>query len=206
MPGFTQFSLLKNRRFVPLLLVQFLGAFNDNVFKNALIILITYQFITQSLLLQQLSVTFAAGLFILPFFLFSAFAGQLADKLSRRYLTMIIKGFECIFMLLASLGFYLHSVSLLMLVLFFMGMHSSFFGPIKYAILPDLLEKNELIAGNALVEASTFIAILIGTILGGLLIANHTDLRWISTIIISIAGLGLFASFINSFESIRNNM
>lgn len=195
MPVFRQFSLLKNRRFVPLLLVQFLGAFNDNVFKNALIILITYQLITQSLLLQQLSVTLAAGLFILPFFLFSAFAGQLADKLSRRYLTIIIKGFECIFMLLASLGFYLHSVSLLMLVLFFMGIHSSFFGPIKYAILPDLLEKNELIAGNALVEASTFIAILIGTILGGLLIDNHTDLRWISAIIISIAGLGLFASF-----------
>ncbi|MGC1854279.1 MAG: acyl-[ACP]--phospholipid O-acyltransferase [Candidatus Aquirickettsiella sp.] len=194
-PVFTQFSLLKNRRFVPLLLVQFLGAFNDNVFKNSLIILITYQLIAQSILLQQLSVTLAAGLFILPFFLFSAFAGQLADKLSRRYLTIIIKGFECLFMLLASLGFYLHSVSLLMLVLFFMGMHSSFFGPIKYAILPDLLKKNELIAGNALVEASTFIAILIGTLLGGLLIANHADLRWISTIIISIAGLGLFASF-----------
>lgn len=195
MPVFTQLSLLKNRRFLPLLLVQFLGAFNDNVFKNALIILITYQLITQSLLLQQLSVTLAAGLFILPFFLFSAFAGQLADKLSRRYLTIIIKGFECFFMLLATLGFYLHSVSLLMLVLFFMGMHSSFFGPIKYAILPDLLGKNELISGNALVEASTFIAILIGTILGGVLIANHTDLRWISTITISIAGLGLFASF-----------
>ena len=137
----------------------------------------------------------AAGLFILPFFLFSAFAGQLADKFSKRYLTIIIKGFECLFMLLASLGFYLHSVSLLMLVLFFMGMHSTFFGPIKYAILPDLLEKNQLIAGNALVEASTFIAILIGTILGGLVIASHMDLREISTIIISIAGLGLFASF-----------
>jgi acyl-[acyl-carrier-protein]-phospholipid O-acyltransferase / long-chain-fatty-acid--[acyl-carrier-protein] ligase len=195
MPVFTQLSLLKNPRFMPLLLVQFLGAFNDNIFKNALIILITYQFITQSLLLQQLSVTLAAGLFIAPFFLFSAFAGQLADKLSKRYLTIIIKGFECLFMLLASLGFYLHSVSLLMLVLFFMGTHSSFFGPIKYAILPDLLKKNELIAGNALVEASTFIAILIGTILGGLLIANNIHLRWISTIIISIAGLGLFASF-----------
>lgn len=195
MPVFSQFSLLKNPRFVPLLLVQFLGAFNDNVFKNALIILITYRFITQSLLLQQLSVTLAAGLFILPFFIFSALAGQLADKLSKRYLTIIIKGFECIFMVLASIGFYLHSVSLLMLVLFFMGIHSSFFGPIKYAILPDLLKKNELIAGNALVEASTFIAILIGTILGGLLIANIADLRWISTIIISIAGVGFITSF-----------
>ena len=176
MPVVSQFSLLKNRRFIPLLLVQFLGAFNDNVFKNALIILITYQLITQSELLQQLSVTIAAGLFILPFFLFSAFAGQLADKFSKKYLTIIIKGFECLFMLLASLGFYLHSVSLLMLVLFFMGMHSTFFGPIKYAILPDLLEKNQLIAGNALVEASTFIAILIGTTLGGLVIASHMDL------------------------------
>lgn len=195
MPVFTQFALLKNRRFLPLLLVQFLGAFNDNVFKNALIILITYQLITKSLLLQQLSVTLAAGLFILPFFLFSAFAGQLADKLSRKHLTIIIKGFECIFMLLAALGFYFHAVSLLMLVLFFMGMHSSFFGPIKYAILPDLLEKNQLIAGNALVEASTFIAILLGTLLGGLLVANHVEIKWISGIILSIAGLGLLASF-----------
>lgn len=194
-PVFNQFSLLKNRRFVPLLLVQFLGALNDNVFKSALIILITYQFVAQSLLLQQLSVTFAAILFIFPFFLFSAFAGQLADKFSRRYLTIIIKGFECIFMLLAGLGFYFHSVSLLMLVLFFMGTHSSFFGPIKYAILPDLLENDALIAGNALVEASTFIAILIGTILGGILIASHPDLKWLSILTLSIAGLGLLASF-----------
>lgn len=195
MSVFTQFSLLKNRRFLPLLLVQFLGAFNDNVFRNALIILITYQFVSQSPLLQQLSVTLAAGLFILPFFLFSAFAGQLADKLSKKYLTIYIKGFECVFMVLASIGFYLHSVSLLMLVLFCMGVHSTFFGPIKYAILPDLLEKQQLIAGNALVEASTFIAILIGTILGGLLVASHRDLREIATILISIAGLGLVASF-----------
>ena len=136
MPAFTQFSLLKNRRFLPLLLVQFLGAFNDNFFKNALIILITYQLVTQSLLLQQLSVTIAAGLFILPFFLFSALSGQLADKLSRKHLTIIIKAFECFFMLLAALGFYFHTVSLLMFVLFLMGTHSSFFGPIKYAILP----------------------------------------------------------------------
>lgn len=195
MPVFTQFSLLKNRRFLPLLLVQFLGAFNDNFFKNALIILITYQLVTQSLLLQQLSVTIAAGLFILPFFLFSALSGQLADKLSRKHLTIIIKAFECFFMLLAALGFYFHAVSVLMLVLFLMGTHSSFFGPIKYAILPDLLEKKELIAGNALIEASTFIAILLGTLLGGLLVANHADISLISSIMLSIAGLGLFASF-----------
>ena len=195
MPAFTQFSLLKNRRFLPLLLVQFLGAFNDNFFKNALIILITYQLVTQSLLLQQLSVTIAAGLFILPFFLFSALSGQLADKLSRKHLTIIIKAFECFFMLLAALGFYFHTVSLLMFVLFLMGTHSSFFGPIKYAILPDLLEKKELIAGNALIEASTFIAILLGTLLGGLLVANHADIRLISSIMLFIAGLGLLASF-----------
>jgi acyl-[acyl-carrier-protein]-phospholipid O-acyltransferase/long-chain-fatty-acid--[acyl-carrier-protein] ligase len=195
MPAFTQFSLLKNRRFLPLLLVQFLGAFNDNFFKNALIILITYQLVTQSLLLQQLSVTIAAGLFILPFFLFSALSGQLADKLSRKHLTIIIKAFECFFMLLAALGFHFRTVSLLIFVLFLMGTHSSFFGPIKYAILPDLLEKKELIAGNALIEASTFIAILLGTLLGGLLVANHADIRLISSIMLFIAGLGLLASF-----------
>lgn len=194
-PVINQFSLLKNRQFVPLLLVQFLGAFNDNVFKNALIILITYQFVAQSLFLQQLSVTLAAILFILPFFLFSAFAGQLADKFSRRSLIIFIKSFECLFMLLASMGFYFRSESLLMFVLFLMGTHSSFFGPIKYAILPDLLRKDALIAGNALIEATTFMAILIGTLLGGLLIANHIDLRWVSTIMMSIASLGLGASF-----------
>lgn len=190
-----QFFLLKNPRFFPLFIIQFLGAFNDNVFKNALIVLITYQFGLQSKLWQQLSATLAAGLFILPFFLFSALAGQLADKLSKRRLIIIIKFLELIFMVLAALGFYLHAVGLLMLTLFLMGAHSTFFGPIKYAILPDILQKNELLGGNALVEASTFIAILLGTLLGGFLIVTHSGVTWISMMMIGSSFIGLLASF-----------
>jgi acyl-[acyl-carrier-protein]-phospholipid O-acyltransferase/long-chain-fatty-acid--[acyl-carrier-protein] ligase len=194
MPVLPQFSLLNSRRFLPLFAIQFLGAFNDNVFKNALIVLITYQFVLQSKLWQQFSVTLAAALFILPFFLFSALAGQLADKLSKKRLIIIIKSLELIFMALASLGFYLHALGLLMLTLFLMGTHSTFFGPIKYAILPDLLKKNELLAGNALIEASTFIAILLGTILGGFLIVTHAGITWVSMMMLSSSAVGLLAS------------
>jgi acyl-[acyl-carrier-protein]-phospholipid O-acyltransferase / long-chain-fatty-acid--[acyl-carrier-protein] ligase len=193
MPALSQFSLLKNRRFLPLFVIQFLGAFNDNMFKNALIVLITYQFVLQSTRWQQLSVTLAAGLFILPFFLFSALAGQIADKLSKKRLIIIIKVFECVFMVFASLGFYLQSIGLLMLTLLLMGAHSTFFGPIKYAILPDLLKKNELLGGNALIEASTFIAILLGTLLGGFLITVGKVA--VSLLILSAAVVGLFVSF-----------
>ncbi|BBB14791.1 AMP-dependent synthetase and ligase [Candidatus Rickettsiella viridis] len=195
MPALPQFSLLKSQRFLPLFIIQFFGAFNDNVFKNALIVLITYQFVSQSKLWQELSVTLAAGLFILPFFLFSALAGQLADKLSKRNLIIIIKCLELAFMALASLGFYLHAVGLLMLTLFLMGTHSTFFGPIKYAILPDLLQKNELLGGNALIEASTFIAILLGTLLGGFLIVAQAGITWVSIIMLSASVMGLLASF-----------
>lgn len=193
MPAFPQFSLLKSQRFFPLFVTQFLGAFNDNIFKNALIVLITYQFVLQSSLWRQFSVTLAAGLFILPFFLFSALAGQLADKLSKKRLIIIIKCLECFFMALAALGFYFQTLSLLMLTLFLMGVHSTFFGPIKYAILPDLLRKNELLAGNALIEASTFIAILVGTLLGGLLIT--INVQWVSMIMLIASVMGLLGSF-----------
>lgn len=195
MPAFPQLSLLKSRQFLPLFIIQFLGAFNDNIFKNALIVLITYKFFFRSALWQQFSVTLAAGLFILPFFLFSAFAGQLADKLSKKHLIFIIKFLELIFMGLAALGFYLHALGLLMLTLFLMGMHSAFFGPIKYAVLPDLLKKNELLGGNALIEASTFVAILLGTLLGGLLIANQAGIIWVSIIMLSSSVMGLVTSF-----------
>ncbi|MES2997965.1 MAG: acyl-[ACP]--phospholipid O-acyltransferase [Pseudomonadota bacterium] len=195
MPTLPQFSLLKSQRFLPLFITQFLGAFNDNIFKNGLIVFITYQFVSESKMWQQLSATLAAALFILPFFLFSALAGQLADKLSRKRLIIIIKTLEVFFMGLASLGFYLPSLGLLLITLFFMGVHSTFFGPIKYAVLPDLLKKNELLGGNALIEASTFMAILLGTILGGLLIASHAGIAWISIIMLSVSLIGLFASF-----------
>ncbi len=189
-----QLALLKTRRFLPLFITQFLGAFNDNTFKNALVILITYRLATLSGLNAQILVTLAAGIFILPFFLFSATAGQLADKYEKSRLITIIKFIEIILMGLAALGFYLQNVSLLMFILFSLGTHATFFGPLKYAILPDHLHENELIAGNGLIEAGTFLAILLGTLLGGLLILHPNGESIISAIVFTIALSGWMAS------------
>ena len=189
-----QWRLLKTRRFLPLFITQFLGAFNDNVFKNALVILITYTAVEQSLLSPSIMITLAAGIFILPFFLFSAFAGQLADKYDKAYLIRIIKCIEIVLMLGAALGLHMQQTELLMLILFLMGAQSAFFGPLKYGILPDQLEENELIGGNALVDSSTFAAILLGTVCGGLLIMATNGALIISIIVIMIAVLGLVSS------------
>ncbi|MCB1936291.1 MAG: acyl-[ACP]--phospholipid O-acyltransferase [Nitrosomonas sp.] len=190
-----QWQLLKTRRFLPLFLTQFLGAFNDNVFKNALIILITYTAVEQSTLSPQIMITIAAGIFILPFFLFSAMAGQIADKYDKSKLIRIIKTVEIVLMLGAAFGFYWQLTGLLMLILFLMGTQSAFFGPVKYGILPDQLAENELIGGNALVDSSTFISILLGTICGGLLIMVENGALIISCIVIVVAILGLVSSF-----------
>lgn len=189
-----QWHLLKTRRFLPLFLTQFLGAFNDNVFKNALVILITYSAATHSALSPQIMVTIAAGIFILPFFLFSATAGQLADKYNKTRLIQIIKFVEILLMVGATLGFFMGNVNLLLLILFLMGAQSAFFGPIKYGILPDHLHKNELIGGNALIGTGTFISILVGTILGGLLILTDAGALIISALIIFVALFGWLSS------------
>src|SRR5262249_53150631 len=128
----SQFYLLKTRRFLPLFTVQFLGAFNDNLFKSALVMLITFKLISNASQ-AQLLINLAGGIFILPFFLFSAFAGQMADKFNRPRLITLIKFLEILFMITAALGFYLGHITLLILTLFFMGVHSTFFGPIKYS-------------------------------------------------------------------------
>lgn len=189
------FSLLARKRFLPLFITQFLGAFNDNTFKNALIILITYRLAAIDGLNAQLLVTIAAGIFILPFFLFSATAGQLADKYEKSRLIKTIKFIEILIMSAAALGFYSQSPLLLMTVLFALGTHATFFGPLKYALLPEQLQPTELLAGNGLIEAGTFIAILIGTIIGGVLILqNHGD-AIISGLIIFIAIVGWIASW-----------
>jgi len=190
-----QWHLLKTRRFLPLFLTQFLGAFNDNVFKNALVILITYTVIEQSTLSPQVMITIAAGIFILPFFLFSAVAGQIADKCDKAKLIRIIKAVEIVLMLGAALGFFWQQTGILMLILFLMGTQSAFFGPLKYGILPDQLGENELIGGNALIDSSTFVSILLGTICGGLLIMAENGALIISVIVIAVAVLGLFVSF-----------
>lgn len=165
------FHLLKTRRFLPLFLTQFLGAFNDNVYKNALLIMIMYQGTQLYSLDANQLVTFSAGIFILPFLLFSALAGQLADKYEKSLLIQKIKLLEIVIMSLAILGFYFQHVLSLIILLFLMGTQSALFGPVKYGILPQHLRENELVSGNGFIEMGTFLAILLGTILGGIVIA-----------------------------------
>lgn len=184
-----QFDLLHTRRFLPLFLTQFANAFNDNLFKNALMVFLTLTAANGSLL-----VNLCAGLFILPFFLFSATAGQLAEKLDKAGMTRIIKQAEIGIMALGAIGFLSNTIWLLVLALFLMGVHSTFFGPIKYAILPQHLSSEELIGGNGLIDMGTFIAILLGTILGGVAIGLEDGPRYIAIGILIAAGLGFWAS------------
>ncbi|HNN29374.1 MAG TPA: MFS transporter, partial [Agitococcus sp.] len=170
-----QFDLFKTRRFLPFFSTQFLGAFNDNVFKQSLIILLAFNAASMTTLPASTLANLCAGLFILPFFLFSATAGQLADKYEKTKLIKIIKGAEIVIMLLAAIGFHFQQLWLLLTALFLMGTHSTAFGPIKYAILPQALTKHELVGGNALVEMGTSLAILFGSMLGGFLIAIKPD-------------------------------
>ncbi len=167
----SQFKLLTERRFLPLFVTQFLGALNDNALKNAMVILIAFQGARLTSTSPALMVNVCAGLFILPFFLFSATAGQLADKHEKSRLIRLVKVLEIGIMLIAAVGFWLPSLPWLLLALFLMGMHSTLFGPIKYSILPQHLREDEMIGGNGLIESGTFLAILLGTILGGSLIA-----------------------------------
>lgn len=186
--------LLKTQRFLPLFITQFFGAFNDNLLKNALIILITYDLTITSTYNPQMLVTIAAGVFILPFFIFSAIAGQFADKYDRAQIARIVKIFEIIIMSLATIGFLLNSVWFLLIVLFASGVHSTFFGPVKYALLPQQLHANELLNGNAYIEAGTFLAILCGTILGGILIIQTHGPLLVSIFLLLIAIVGYCSS------------
>ncbi|MCC6917405.1 acyl-[ACP]--phospholipid O-acyltransferase [Nitrosomonas sp.] len=193
----SQWKLLSSRRFLPLFFTQFLDAFNDNVFKNALVILITYTTAENAGLSPQITVTLAAGIYILPFFLFSATAGQLADKWDKAQLIRYVKFAELVLLGGAAVGFYLNSMPLLMVLLFLMGIQSTFFGPLKYSILPDQLHQDELISGNALIGAGTFVAILIGTITGGLFILAENGGMIVSGLTIGAAFAGwLFSLFI----------
>ena len=160
-------ALLRTRRFSPLFVTQFLGAFNDNVFKNALIILITFSLVESVRVHSAMLVTLAAGVFIAPFFLFSALGGQLADNFEKSNLIRHIKLAEIVIMGMAVVGFCWGNVWILIGILFLMGSQSALFGPSKYAILPQHLAPSELPAGNGLVQMGTFLAILLGTMLGG---------------------------------------
>lgn len=189
-----QLALLRVKRFLPLFITQFLGAFNDNVYKNALVIMITYQLSSELNMGADLVITIAAGLFILPYFLFSAFAGQLADKFEKSRLIRYTKMAEIIVMILGACGFYWHNYMLLMSVLFLLGTQATFFGPMKYSILPDHLDEEELIAGNALLEAGTYFAILLGMMLGGILAMFSFGPFLVSLATIAFAIMGYVAS------------
>lgn len=190
----SQFHLLQERRFAPFFVTQFLGAFNDNVFKNALVVLLTFQAAAWTSLQPGVLANLAAGIFILPFFVFSATAGQLADKFDRARLARLVKVLEMAIMGVAGFGFWLHSLPLLFGALFLLGLHSTLFGPVKYAILPQHLHPDELVGGNALVEAGTFVAILLGTLAGGLLAAQEGGAGWIAAAGFLIAAAGYLAS------------
>lgn len=188
-------QLLTTRRFLPMFLTQFFGALNDNVFKQSLLLVITYGFLQQQVASVSTLNNLAALLFILPYFIFSATAGQIADKYERAFLIRKIKLLEIIIMLIGSAGFMLGNLWLLYSALFLMGIHSTFFGPIKYAILPEILKPNELMTGNALFQTGTSIAILAGMILGGTIISNSAgNLVWISLTVVAIALIGYCSS------------
>src|SRR6516165_9449832 len=186
-------ELLVSRRFGPLFACQFLSAFNDNAVRNALVLMIAYRADAASQLSAQLMIPLAAGIFTLPFFLCSATAGQIADESDKAWLIRLIKLLEIPVMLAAAGGVLAGSETTLLALLFAMGIEAAFFGPLKYAILPDLLAPEELLLGNALVEAGTFAAILLGTI-AGMLIATEHGSEAVALVIVTVALAALAAS------------
>ncbi|MDX1404534.1 MAG: MFS transporter [Woeseiaceae bacterium] len=190
-----QYSLLGQRRFAPFFITQLLGAFNDNIFRNGLIILITFQGV-QVLGMNASQIANVSGaLFILPFFLFSAMAGQIADKYEKSRLIRIIKLAEIGLMLIAAFAFINQDYIALLIVLFLMGCQSTMFGPVKYAYLPQQLATSELVGGNALVEFGTYTAIILGLIVGGIAVSvDHGNQLLIAACLIGVALCGYLAS------------
>jgi 1-acyl-sn-glycerol-3-phosphate acyltransferase len=187
----SQMSLMKEKRFAPLFWTQFMGAFNDNLYKNALIMLLTFGAIAMpSGLSSEIAVQISGALFILPFLLFSAWAGEIADKNEKSQLIRYLKILEIVIGVVGSIGLAFTNIYLMWLALFGLGVQATFFGPIKYSILPQQLKETELVGGNALIESGTFIAILLGTIAGGLLIGMKDGWHYVSagTILVAIFG------------------
>ncbi len=180
----TSLALLKRRHFGPLFATQFLNAFNDNLFKMAMVVLVTYTIYSNPATEAQFN-ALASGLFILPFFLFSALAGQIADSSDKARVIRFIKSAEIGIMIVGSIGIYFELVPVMLAALFAMGVHSAFFGPIKYAILPQHLEPENVLGGTGLVEAGTYLAILSGTVVGGII-----PPAWAAICVVLVAILG----------------
>ncbi|MBL8383475.1 MAG: MFS transporter [Burkholderiales bacterium] len=191
----SQFALLGQRRFAPFFWTQFLGAGNDNVFKFAFTILVTFQAATFGGLDPKVAAFVIGAVFIAPFLIFSATAGQLADKLEKSVLIRAVKNLEIAIMLAAAAGFVLHSVWILYGCTFLMGLHSTLFGPVKYAYLPQHLREDELVGGNALIEMGTFVAILVGTMAGGALASiDGNGPLWVAVACVAVAVAGRIAA------------
>ncbi|MCB1614949.1 MAG: MFS transporter [Pseudomonadales bacterium] len=185
--------LLSCKRFFPFFITQFLGAFNDNVFRNVLMLLFAFGGSKVLGMPENVIVNFAAMLFILPFFLFAATAGQFADKYEKSGIIRWIKFAEVLVMLLAATAFYFESYKLLLMILFLMGFQSACFAPVKYALLPQHLHPDELLEGNGLVQMGTMLAILVGTIVAGFMVLM--PLQWVSLLLLVVALAGWFCSF-----------
>jgi 1-acyl-sn-glycerol-3-phosphate acyltransferase len=195
MSGGSQFDLFSQRRFMPFFMTQGLGAFNDNIFKNALVALLVFEGSSLAGLNTDQLVNFSALIFILPFFLFSALFGQFADKYEKSIQIRRVKLLELVIMLLATMGFLLDNIALLIFVLFLLGLQSTIFGPLKYGILPQILRKEELVGGNALIEMGTFVAILAGTIAGPQLAGIEAGWPyWVSATCLAVAAVGYLYS------------
>lgn len=191
----SQFRLLSERRFLPFFGTQFAGALNDNIFRNALVILVTFQSVRVAGMDYRELANLSAALFILPYFLFSATAGQLADKYEKSMLMRRIKVVEIALMLAATIAFLSGAYAVLLVVLFLMGLQSTLFGPVKYAYLPQQLSTSELVGGNALVEAGTYTAIILGLIIGGLVVAVSPDNQLLlGTTLVAVALAGYVCS------------
>jgi 1-acyl-sn-glycerol-3-phosphate acyltransferase len=189
----SQFRLLTERRFLPFFGAQALGAFNDNLYKNVLVILATFGIGDLTDLEPQLLTNLAGGLFILPYVVLSGIAGQLADRLDKALVLKVVKAAEVLIMGLAGLGFAYRSIELLLAALFLMGVHSTFFAPAKYGLLPQVLRDRELVGGNALIEMGTFVAILLG-MLGASFLASPGSLTVVSLTVIAVAIAGFLVS------------
>ena len=190
----SQTSLLGQKRFLPYFITQFFGAFNDNIFKNVLLLFVAFAGVGVLPISSNLFINLAAGLFILPFFLFSASAGVLADKYEKSWFIRKVKIAEIGIMCLGAIGFITESYLILLLLLFLMGTQSAFFGPVKYALLPQQLKQDELVPGNALVETGTFLAILLGT-LGAGVIASAENAKYLAAgSVVLFALLGYISS------------
>jgi 1-acyl-sn-glycerol-3-phosphate acyltransferase len=192
----SQFSLLSQRRFAPFFWTQFLGAFNDNLFKTALLVALTYDALSWTTIAPGLLNNLIPGLFILPYVLFSATAGQIADKVEKGRLARFVKLLEVVIMLVACLGWMTHTLWLLIAAVVGMGVHSTLFGPVKYAYLPQHLKPEELVGGNGVIEMGTFVGILLGEVAGALLVAHKPfGIELVAGATLLMALLGLAASW-----------